>query len=143
MMTRILLALAAGVAAMGSLAASAPAPLGPPPAPGTGLAQGQCVVTADIQNHVVVDKNTLLVDVSGRNDRSGGATKGLYRLTMRNGCLSSAVTSDPISFNQAGRGKLCGPKDLGLVARGGVCAIDSVVKLTPEEVAGLPRKLRP
>lgn len=130
-MTRIRLAMAAAAAAMGTLAASAPSPLGPAPAPGTGLAPDQCIMIADVQNHVVVDRNTLLVDVSGRNDRSGGATKGLYRLTMRNGCLASAVTSDPISFQQAGRGKLCGPKDLGLVARSGVCAIDSIVKLTP------------
>jgi len=132
----IALAVGATAAATLALATPRPSPLGPAPASGAGLADDQCLLTTDIRNHAVVDKNTLLLD-------AGGRSKGVYRFTMRNGCLNSAVSSDPLGINQAGRAKVCKPKDLGLIGRGGVCAIDSIVKLTPEEVASLPRKLKP
>jgi len=132
------IALAVGAAAAASLAFAnpGPSPLGPAPASGAGLADDQCLLTTDIRNHSVVDKNTLLLD-------AGGRSRGVYRFTMRNGCLNSAVSSDPLGINQAGRAKVCKPKDLGLTARSGLCHIDSIVKLTPEEVAALPRKLKP
>jgi hypothetical protein len=137
-MKLVTIALAAGAAAIGTFAVAAASlpSLGPPPAPGTGLPSGQCILSHDIRNHSVVDKNTLLLDV-------GGPRKGLYRFTMHNACLTSAVSADPIDIRQVGRGTVCEAKDLSMSARSGICAIDSIVRLTPEEVAALPRKLRP
>ena len=87
-------------------------------------------------NHSVVDQNTLLIDAFGRS-------KGIYRVTMTNGCLRSAVSSDPIQIRQVGGEKICAPKDITLIARSGLCDIASIVKLTPEELAAVPKRLRP
>jgi hypothetical protein len=128
--------LAAGLAAVGTLALAAASPLGPPPPAGTALPKDQCIVDRDLGNHTVVDQNTLLVDATGRS-------RGVYRLTMGNGCLRSAVSSDPINIRYFGGDKICGPNDLALTARSGLCDVVSIVKLTPEQAAALPRRLKP
>ncbi len=133
---RMAIAAALTLAAASSLAAAAPAPLGPPPPTGTVLSGDQCILDRDLGNHTVVDKNTLLMDARGRS-------KGLYRLTMGNGCLSSSISSDPLGIRYIGGDKICAPKDLVLTSRGGLCQVVSIVKLTPSEVAALPRKLKP
>lgn len=137
-MKPVTLVLASGLAAVASLAlaASTPSPLGPPPPSGTGLPEGQCLLAHEAGNHSVADKQTLLIDGFGRS-------KGVYRVTMKNGCLRSAISSDPIAVRQVGGGRICDPKSIELHARSGLCAIDSIVKLTPEEVSALPRRLRP
>lgn len=132
-----ILALAGATAAAGSLAlAAAPSPLGPPPPAGTALPKGQCILGRELGNHSVVDQNTMLWDASGKSS-------GVYRVTMRNGCLRSAISSDPIGIRQIGGDTICAPKDVVLTARSGLCDVASIVKLTPEEVSALPRKLRP
>jgi len=136
-MNRLALALAAGIAAVGTLAAAPASPLGPPPPSGAALAQGQCLILRDAGPHRVVDQNTLLVGAVGQN-------RGVYRLTMTNGCLRSAVSSDPISLSQVSHGGvICAPKDVVLTARSGLCAVDSVARLSDAEVAALPRGLKP
>ena len=137
-MKPVTLALAGGLAAVATfaLAASTPSPLGPPPPSGTGLPEGQCLLVHETGNHTVVDGNTLLLDGFGRS-------KGVYRVTVTNGCLRSAISSDPIAVRQVGGGRICNPKDIELHARSGFCNIDSIVKLTPEEVTSLPKRLRP
>ncbi len=136
---RIAIVSAAAVlaAAVGSVAAAPePSPLGAPPPAGTVLPKGQCIIGRDLGNHAVVDQNTLIWDVVGRS-------KGLYRVTMKNGCLRSAVSSDPLSIQHLHGDRICAPKDLRLIARSGYCDIASIVKLTPQEAAALPRRLRP
>ena len=133
---KIAIAAALSLAAASALAASAPVPLGPPPPAGTVLSGDQCILDRDLGNHTVIDKNTLLLDARGRS-------KGLYRLTMGNGCLQSSISSDPLNIRYVGGDKICAPKDLVLTARSGLCNVVSIVKLTPEEAAALPRKLKP
>lgn len=136
-MKRIPLAFSLGVAAFGTLAvAASTSPLGPPPPAGASLPKDQCIVGRDLGNHTVVDQNTLLWDGIGRSD-------GTYRVTMRNGCLRSAVSADPIEVRHVGGDRICAPKDLRIIARGGLCDIASIVKLTPEEAAAVPKRLRP
>ena len=119
-----------------SLAASTPSPLGPPPPAGAALPKDQCILGRDLGNHTVVDQNTLLLSATGRN-------RGLYRLTMGNGCLRGAISSDPVGIRFFRGDKVCAPNDLVLTGRSGLCHVVSIVKLTPEEAAGLPRKLKP
>lgn len=128
------LPLALGLCAISSIAFATTSPLGPPPPAGTALPKGQCLVTRDLGRHAVVDKNTLLI-------RSHGRASGVYRITMTNGCLKSAISSDPIRMQDDG--SFCGPADISLFARGGQCAVQSVVRLSSAEVAALPRQFRP
>jgi hypothetical protein len=138
--------LAASAAAMSTaaattpaLAAKPPALATPAPASGTGLPTGQCFRSSDIRNHTIADRNTLLIDVRG---------KETYRITMKGACLAGAVSSDPIITRQPpGSSIICKPIDMDIaISRGGFpshCIVDSIVKLSPEEVAALPRKLKP
>jgi len=131
--------LSAAVTAPAALAAKPPALTTPPPPSGTGLPTGQCIRSSDIRNHTIADKHTLLIDVRG---------KDTYRITMRGGCLAGAISSDPIITRQPpGASIICKPIDMDVaISRGGFpsqCIVDSIVKMSPEEVAALPRKLKP
>jgi len=113
--------------------------LGDPPPPGTGLPDGQCIRSTEIRNHTIVDKRTMLIDVGGR---------ATYRVTVNGGCLAGAVSSDPIvTRSPPGSNLICKPIQMDLaVSKGGFpsqCIVESIIKLSPEQVASLPRRLRP
>lgn len=133
-------ALAATVAVLSTAAiASKVSPLGDAPARGTGLPAGQCIRSHDIRNHTILDRSTLLI--SGRD-------KSAYRVTMKGGCLAAATASDPIiTRNPPGSDIICKPIDMDIgIGRDGFetqCIVDSIVKLTPEQLAMVPKKLRP
>ena len=94
-----------------------------------------CVRTQDIRNHTVGDSRTMYFDVNG---------KWVYRATMSNNCLATAVSSDPIVLRQVGgSGYICKKIDLDISVRGSRCIVDSWTRLTPAEAAALPKKLRP
>lgn len=132
----------AAIAAAASTAAIAakPSPLTTPrPPSGTGLPSGQCIRSSEIRNHTIADRDTLLIDVGG---------KATYRVTMKGGCLAGAVASDPLVTRiPPGSSIICKPIDMDIaISRGGFpsqCIVDSIVKMTPEEIAALPRKLKP
>lgn len=140
------LSLAATAALMTTFAAGtattavAPTPLSAAPASGTGLPSGQCIRSSEIRNHTVADKKTLLLNVAGRET---------YRVTMSGGCLSGAISSDPIVTRvPPGSSIICKPLDLDLsIARApgfpSRCIVDSIVKMSREEVEALPKRLRP
>lgn len=136
----VVIALAAGAAAVsGPALAAKPSPLGPAPASGAGLPSGQCIRSSDIRNHTVGDRNTLLIDVQG---------KGAYRVTMKGACLAGANSSDPIiTRSPPGATLICRPIDMDVsISIGGFptpCIVDSIVKMSPAEVAALPKKLKP
>jgi hypothetical protein len=127
----------AGAAVATAVLAAQTAPLPPPPAAGTSLPPGQCILSRDIQNHVVADRHTLLLAVKG----------DVYRVTVGNNCLATAINNDPIVLEHPGTTFICKPVDLDItVSRGGApsrCITDSLARLTPEEVAALPKQFRP
>lgn len=133
-------ALAASVAVLSTAAIAAKvSPLGDAPARGTGLPAGQCLRSHDIRNHTILDRDTLLIA-----DRS----KSAYRVTMKGGCLAGATSTDPIiTRNPPGSDIICKPIDMDIgISRSGFetqCIVDSIVRLTPEQVAMVPKKLRP
>lgn len=136
-----IIALAVSTAALSTAAIAAkPSPLTTPaPASGSGLPTGQCIRSSEIRNHTIADRNTLLIDVNG---------KSTYRITMNGGCLAGAISSDPIiTRSPPGSPIICKPIDMDIaISRGGFpsqCIVDSIVKMSPEEVAALPRKLKP
>src|SRR3954454_2654403 len=103
----IALAAAAGAASLGAAAVAAKeSPLGPPPPRGAGLQTGHCFRSHDIRNHTIADRQTLLIDVNGRDT---------YRVTVGGACLGGAVTSDPIiTRNPPGSDIICRPIDMDL-----------------------------
>jgi hypothetical protein len=129
-----ILTLALAAAGGCTAAAATPAALSAPPPAGTGLPAGQCIRLQDFGNHAVADERTLLVKVFG---------KGVYRFTMSTACLRSAISSDPIGMRSVSRETICKPGQLDISARGGICKVESIARLTPEEVATLPRGSRP
>ncbi|MDZ4374850.1 MAG: DUF6491 family protein [Phenylobacterium sp.] len=132
--------LAVTAAASASAFAQKPSPLSTPaPASGTGLEPGQCFRSSEMRNHTIGDRNTLLLDVQG---------KGAYRVTMKGSCLAGASSSDPIvTRSPPGSTIICKPIDMDIsISRGGFaspCIVDSIAKMSPEEVAALPPRLRP
>jgi hypothetical protein len=130
---------AALTAACTTAMAERTSPLPPAPAPGSSLASGQCFRSHDIKNHTIVDDRTLLLRVN-RGD--------VYRVTMSGNCLAGAIPSDPIVTREPpGSQMICKPIDFDLsIARNGFtsrCIVESVVKISPEQVAALPRRLKP
>ncbi|WP_337187614.1 DUF6491 family protein [Phenylobacterium sp.] len=132
-------AAAATAIATGAVAQKPSALPTPPPPSGAGLAPGDCFRSSDMRNHTIGDRQTLLVDVQG---------KGAYRVTMKGSCLAGATSSDPIvTRSPPGAALICKPIDMDIsISRAGFpspCIVDSVVRMTPEEVAALPPKLKP
>ena len=139
-MRTLTIAGAAAAAALSTVALAASQPNNLPPAPpaGAGLAGGQCFRSHDIRNHSVDDSRTMLIDVN----------RDTYRLTMSGACLAGAISSDPIVTREPpGRTVICKPIDLDIsISKGGFatpCIVSSIDKLTREQVAALPRRLKP
>jgi len=94
-----------------------------------------CFLIRDMRNHTVGDDHTIYFDVAGR---------AVYRAVMSNACLAGAVSSDPIVLrDRVGTGRICNKLDLDVGVRGTRCIVQSLSKMTPAEVAALPKKLRP
>lgn len=137
--TTLAVAAATGAVATAAIAAKKESGLGPAPAAGTGLPSGQCIRSHDIRNHTFADDRTMLIGVSGRQT---------YRVTMSGACLAGAMSSDPIiTRSPPGSQLICKPIDMDVaVSKGGFpshCIVESIVKLSAEEVAALPKKLKP
>ena len=98
------------------------------------LSGDDCILMRNVRNHTVVDQNTMLINVW---------TQGVYKVTTAQACFRSAVTADTISYQTVGREKICKAKQLGLTARSGYCGAETISKLSTEEVAALPQKLKP
>jgi len=133
------IALTLGVTAAGGAIAAKPSPLGPPPPSGAGLPTGQCFRSQDIRNHTIGDRSTLLLNVRGKES---------YRVTMKGSCLAGATSSDPIvTRSPPGSTIICKPIDMDVsISKGGFatpCIVDSIVRMSPDEIAALPKKLKP
>ena len=128
----ILAALAAAALAAPALAQEPAKPAGP---------SNQCFRMSQIDNHTKGDNQTLYLAV--RNN------KEFYRLDMSGSCLAGVSSSDPLVLTPtAGTDLICRPLGLDLKVRmggGGLtpCIIKSITRLTPEQVAALPPKVKP
>ena len=141
MKTLIILASLIGVAALSG--GAGPAGKAAIAAPGvdaalTSTGAGKCFYRRDVRNHTVGDPHTLYLDVAGRE---------VWRVQMSNACLASAVSSDPLIIkNQTGGQSVCKPIDLDITvsaAGPSKCIVSSIQRLSPAEVAALPKKIRP
>ena len=120
-----LLIAAAGLAALALPAQAAP--------------ERTCFRMHDVESHSVVDNHTIYVTARGRD---------VYRITTSNNCFATKTRSDPlITRSSGGSDLICKPIDLDLAVggSGGVshCIVSGIDKLTPAEVAAVPKKLKP
>lgn len=120
------------IAAAACLAAALPALAAP-------ASTSSCFRMRDMHNHSVVDPNTIYVSV-GMHD--------VYRITSSNACFTAKWSSDPLIIRVAGGSDIvCKPIDLDLKVGGtggpSPCIVSGIQKLTPAEVAAIPKKLRP
>jgi len=136
-----IIALAAGASCLGAAAIAArTSPLTTPAPPsGTGVTGAECFRVHEIQNRVIADDHTMLVNVDGR---------ATYRLTMKGRCLATATNSDPISTRALpGTSRICKPADMDIsISQSGSirpCLVDSIAKMSPAEAAALPKKYQP
>ena len=100
----------------------------------------QCFRMSQIRNHTKADDQTLYFSVGSRD---------VYRLDMSGACLAGTSSSDPLILETVGGTDLiCRPIDLSLkVKLGNVgvspCIIKEITKLTPDQIAVLPPKVKP
>ncbi len=100
----------------------------------------QCFRMSQIRGHTKADDRTLYFSVGLRD---------VYRLDMSGACLAGTTTSDPLIMEPfGGTDLICRPIDLNLkVKLGNVgaspCIIKEITKLTPDQIAALPPKVKP
>ena len=131
-MQRLVLAAALTAALAGPALAQEPAK----PA----AASSQCFRMSQIDNHTKGDDQTVYLSVRHRD---------VYRLGMSGNCLAGASSNDALVMAPtAGVDLICRPLDLDLKVRTSPgmfspCIINDITKLTPEQVAALPPKVKP
>ena len=121
----------------------------PTPAPtASAEASAACFRTRDITNHRIVNDNTVYIQVARRD---------VFRLEMVGHCLAGTGGSDPLVIRtRAGSTLACRPVDLDISVARGVgttgnlrssartpCIVQSMTRLTPDQVAALPSRSRP
>lgn len=100
----------------------------------------QCFRMSQIRNHTKADSQTLYFSVGARD---------VYRLDMSGACLAGTSSSDPLIMETVGGTDLiCRPIDLNLKVKTGnvgvsPCIIKEITRLTPDQVAALPPKVKP
>ena len=131
-MQRLVLAAALTAALAGPALAQEPAK----PA----AASSQCFRMSQIDNHTKGDDQTLYLSVRHRD---------VYRLSMSGNCLAGASSNDALVMQPtAGADLICRPLDLDLKVRTSPgmlspCIIKDITKLTPEQAAALPPRVKP
>jgi len=127
-MTRMTLAAKSALACAGALLLALPAAAQPNGGP-------DCFLTRDIRNHTVAGDHTMYIDVNGR---------AVYRVDMSNNCLAAVTSSDPyVLKDRGGMGRICHKLDFDISVHGTRCIVDNMTRLTPAQVAALPRGVRP
>jgi hypothetical protein len=131
-------AAAASFTAYAARSAGQPEPAGAYGSPASASAPA-CFRVRQLHNHTVADPHTMYLNYDNR---------AVYRVTMSDNCLAAATSSDPIIIKErTGSDQICKPIDLDVsVAVGGIpnrCIVSSIDRLSPEEAAALPRRLRP
>ncbi|HZZ70454.1 MAG TPA: hypothetical protein VFE18_19970 [Phenylobacterium sp.] len=93
-----------------------------------------CFLMRNLRNHTIGVPTSIYLNVDGVN---------VYRVTTDKACLAGATSTEGIVIRPFGSGQVCGKQDLDISVRGAHCIIEGVSKMTPAEVAALPRRLQP
>lgn len=97
-----------------------------------------CFRLSDLGGHRIAGPDTLYYSVR---------RKEVYKFTFSGSCLAGVTSSDPLILEPLGASsQVCRPLDLNLGVGGPIsrrCIIKSIERLTPEQAAALPKKLKP
>jgi Family of unknown function (DUF6491) len=119
-------------AALAAALACAPAAASAAEKPGSDQA---CFSIRSLRGHTNDGVHTLYLDVGGRS---------VYRLETRGGCLSTGSPSEKVVLqSRSPGGQICSALDVDLTVHGARCVVDAVTRLTPQELAAVPRQLQP
>jgi Family of unknown function (DUF6491) len=133
MMFRAAVLALATLAAAPAVSAAAPAAQADP-----ARASTPCFRLSDLGGHTIASSDTLYYSVR---------RKEVYKFTFSGSCLAGVTTSDPLVLEPLGASsQICKPMDLNLGVAGPMsrrCIIKSIERLTPEQAAALPKKLKP
>lgn len=101
-------------------------------------ASAPCFRLSDLGGHRIAGPDTLYYSVR---------RKEVYKFTFSGSCLAGVTNSDPLILEPLGASsQICKPLDLNLGVGGPIsrrCIIKSIERLTPEQAAALPKKLKP
>lgn len=126
-------AVSAAILAAAMAASASAAPASKPEAP-----RAPCFRLSDLGGHRIAAPDTLYYSVR---------RKEVYKFTFSGSCLAGVTNSDPLILEPLGASsQICKPMDLNLGVGGPVsrrCIIKSIERLTPEQAAALPKKLKP
>jgi hypothetical protein len=98
-----------------------------------------CFRTSEINSHRKADDKTLYLKVG---------LKDVYKVTAKNACLAGGMRDDGLVVGAPPSGVVCKAIEFDLAIRQGgghatPCLVESIVKLTPQEAAALPKGVRP
>lgn len=114
------------------------APASAQPASKAETPRSPCFRLSDLGGHKIAAPDTLYYSVR---------RKEVYKFTFSGSCLAGVTNSDPLILEPLGASsQICKPLDLNLGVGGPVsrrCIIKSIERLTPEQAAALPKKLKP
>ena len=123
-------------------AAFAPAPSDPGPPNGSEAAsparpRNSCFFNRQVSNFTASDEKTLYLK----------AGREVYRLDMFGRCMDLDTALD-VGLDSRPTSSICGPQDVTVVVHSGNlgpqrCAVKALTRLTPSEVAALPKGDRP
>jgi hypothetical protein len=133
MMFRAAVLAMAALAAAPAVSAAAPATQADP-----ARASTPCFRLSDLGGHKIASSDSLYYSVR---------RKEVYKFTFSGSCLAGVTNSDPLVLEPLGASsQICKPMDLNLGVGGPMsrrCIIKSIERLTPEQAAALPKKLKP
>lgn len=112
-------------------------------------ADNACFLVRDVGERSMSGPHTLYFKV---NDRAHMHALAYYRVEVDGRCTSAKAAGNhrsdlrvgSFTLAPAGAAQICGAKDLRVrFDKGPACTVDSMTKVTPLEIAALPRGLRP
>jgi hypothetical protein len=136
-MLKTLMVAGGALTAVFALAALQPAVAADKSAAATAKPRQACFFARDVNSFSAAGDRTVYVKVG---------VKDVYRLDLFNSC-PDIDWNWSIALQSRGSDWICSPMDATIIARSPIgpqrCEVDKVTKLTPEDVAALPRKARP
>ena len=123
------------IAATAALSLVVPAAADPTPPDAAAKPAPECFFVRDVRNETIGGNHVIYFNVRGRET---------WRVDVSGPCLAAAGPSDRVNVESRGPGgQVCSKLDVDVRVLGGRCTVENVSKLTPQEVAALPRRSDP